>query len=53
MDLNTCSQLVVIFGEVIDPLGGRTLMKEVCHLGWASGIHSLALLFFSICPVCV
>lgn len=53
MDLNTCSQLVVIFGEVIDPLGGRTLMKEVCHLGWASGIHSLALLFFSPYVLCV
>lgn len=34
-------QLVTLFGEVMDPLWGRTLPDEVCHWGLALRMYSL------------
>lgn len=46
--------LVVLFGEIIEPLEDGDLMKEVCHLGWALVVYNLALLLIlSLHPVYV
>lgn len=39
-----CLQLVALFGEVMEPLGGRALLVEVRHWGWDLRLYSLAIL---------
>ena len=36
-----CSQLVALFGKVMEPLGGRTLLKGLCPWGQALPFYSL------------
>lgn len=46
MCLKIVLQLVVLFGEVVKPLGGGTLLKKVCYWVKALGFYSLASLPF-------
>ena len=46
-------QLVVLFGEVMEALADGALLEEICHWGWALGVHSPAPLpIVSLLPVC-
>ena len=42
MYLNTCALLAGPFENIMDHLGGRALLEEVCHCGWALRFYSLA-----------
>lgn len=42
MYLNICDLLAGHFENIMDHLGGRALLEEVCHCGWALRFYSLA-----------
>lgn len=46
-------QLVVLFGEVIEPLWGRALLEKGCHWGPSLRIYIVLHVLFPLCFLCV
>lgn len=52
MYLNTCLQLVMLFGQVMDPLRGEALLEEMHHLDhWGLALRVYGLVLLPVSPL--